>query len=154
MSELALTTSRRIAAPPDRLYAAWLDPAMLARFMLAGPGMTIPHAETDPRVGGRFAVTMSMDGRDLPHAGTYLDLQPNRRIVFTWESPFSVPDSTVTVTFEPRDGGTEVTLTHVKFASEQSRDNHRGGWNAILDALAREAGTSQAHGAEREHASQ
>ena len=38
---------------------------------------------------------------DMPHAGTYVTIDRPRRLVFTWESPFSVEDSTVALTFAP-----------------------------------------------------
>ncbi len=135
MTELSLTTSRTINAPAERVFNAWLDPAMLARFMTPGPGMTVPKAEADPTEGGRFAIVMKAGDDEIPHAGTYLKINPHSQLVFTWESPFSVDGSTVTLDLSEVDGGTEVTLTHVKFASEETRDNHLGGWGAILEAL-------------------
>ncbi len=135
MSELSLTVSRTIKAPPKALFDAWLDPSMLARFMLAAPGMTIPKASADARVGGRFDLIMAHEGREMPHGGEYLEIEPHSRIVFTWESPFSTPGSTVTLTFRPVKDATEVTLNHVKFPTEESRDNHAKGWGAILATL-------------------
>lgn len=136
MTDLTLTTARTIAAPAERLYAAWLDPAMLRRFMIAKPGATVPEAQADARVGGSFRIVMRQGGADSLHSGSYLALEPHRRIVFTWHSDHSVEGSTVTVTFTPKDGGTEVVLTQVKFASEGARDGHRAGWTSILAALA------------------
>lgn len=139
MSELSLTVSRHISAAPEKVFNAWLDPAMLAKFMTPGPNMTVPKAVTDAKEGGRFLVVMKADGDDMPHAGTYKEITPYSRIAFTWESPFSDPESVVTLVFVPKDGGTDLTLTHVKFPSEESRNNHEGGWTAILAALAEAA---------------
>ncbi len=135
MSDLSLTTSRTIAASQKAVFDAWLDPAMLRQFMRPGPGMTTPSAKNDPREGGRFDLVMRAGDDDLPHAGTYLEIDPHNRIVFTWESPYSAEDSTVTLNFEPDGEGTKVTLNHVRFMNEESRDNHMGGWTAILEAL-------------------
>lgn len=135
MTDLTLTVSRTIKAPAEALFEAWLDPQMLARFMTPGPGVTVPKAEADAREGGRFAIVMKAGDDEIPHAGTYKEITRHSRLVFTWESPFSVDDSTVTVDFAPADGGTAVTLSHVKFPSEESRDNHEGGWTMILGAL-------------------
>ena len=135
MTELSLTTSRVIAAPQDRVFDAWLDPEMLARFMTPMPGTTVPKADNDPVEGGRFDIVMRVGDQDMPHGGTYKEISPHKRLVFTWETPFSVEGSTVTLDFAPQNGGTEVTLTHVKFPSEEIRDNHAKGWGGILDAL-------------------
>ncbi len=134
-TDLTLTVSRLIKADAKRIYDAWLDPAMISRFMRPDADVTIPKATNDPRVGGRFDILMQAGDKQIPHAGTYLDLTPHERIVFTWESPFSTDGSTVTVTFAPEAEGTRVTLTHVKFLSEEMRDNHQKGWGEILDAL-------------------
>ncbi|EAR52783.1 hypothetical protein OG2516_01114 [Oceanicola granulosus HTCC2516] len=135
-TELSLELTRTLPHPPERVFDAWLDPAMLARFMTPGPGMTVPEAETDPREGGRFRILMrAPEAGDLPHAGTYLTIDRPRRLVFTWESPYSVEGSTVTLDLAEVEGGTELRLTHVKFPSEESRANHEGGWSAILERL-------------------
>lgn len=135
MTELSLTTSRTIAAPAQRVFDAWLDPTMLAKFMRPAPDMGAPDVKNDPVEGGRFDIVMKAGENDIPHAGTYKEISKYSRIVFTWESPFSIEGSTVTLDFNETDGQTELTLTHVKFPSEESRDNHDGGWKAILAAL-------------------
>ncbi len=134
-TDLTLTVTRLIPASPERVFNAWLDPAMLTQFMLSGPGMGCRAAETDPRVGGRYSIMMTDGDRDIPHAGTYLDITRHTRLAFTWESPHSAPGSTVSVDFAPEKGGTRVTLTQVRFNSEGSRDGHVKGWTAILDTL-------------------
>lgn len=134
-TELTLTVERVISARPARVFDAWLDPAMLARFMKPGSGVTVPRAETDPRVGGRFDIVMKAGEKDIPHWGYYREITPHSRLVFTWESPFSVEGSTVTLDFAPEGDGTRVTLTHVKFPSEDSRNDHEAGWTRILDTL-------------------
>lgn len=135
MNDLSLTVTRLIPATPERVYHAWLDPRMLARFMVACDGMKVPEATADARVGGRFRIVMLVDGKSLPHQGTYLELKPHDRIRFTWESAHSLADSEVTLTFAPEGAGTFVTLTHVKFASEEARQAHEGGWARILQEL-------------------
>jgi uncharacterized protein YndB with AHSA1/START domain len=136
MTELSLTTSRTIAAPVQSVFDAWLDPAMLAKFMRPMPGMDAPDVENDPVEGGRFNIIMKVGDDNIPHGGTYIEISKYSRLVFTWESPFSIEGSTVTLDFEEADNSTKVTLNHVKFPSEESRDNHTGGWNGILEALA------------------
>lgn len=135
MNDLSLTVTRLIPAPPERVYHAWLDPEMLARFMIATDGMTVPEATADARVGGRFRILMQVGDNVLPHQGIYRELKPHSRIRFTWESAHSLADSEVTVSLAPEAGGTFVTLTHVKFASEDARKGHEGGWSRILQEL-------------------
>jgi uncharacterized protein YndB with AHSA1/START domain len=134
MNDLTLTVSRLIKASPKRIYDAWLDPATMARFMFPRPDMHISAAEADPVIGGRFRVVMVGD-RDLPHEGTYRELVPHSRLVFTWEAPWSAPDTTVTIILTQEGDATRVDLTHIRFLSEESRDSHAAGWAGILANL-------------------
>lgn len=138
--DLTLTVDRLIPAPPERVFNAWLDPKMLVRFMHGGTDVTCKSAETDPRVGGRYRIVMTSEGRDIPHTGIYSDITPHRRLAFSWESPYAGTGSTVAIDFAAEGKGTRVTLTQVKFPSPDSRDGHHKGWTAILAALAEAMG--------------
>ena len=135
MTDLTLTCHRLITAPPEQVDNAWLDPGVMDRFMSPRPDMHVSEARADPRVGGRFFVLMQGD-KPYPHEGTYLELVPHSRIVFTWEAPWSAPGTQVELVLTSVAEGTEVVLTHVKFTSEESRDNHLVGWTGILETLA------------------
>jgi len=135
MSDLSLQIDREIKAPVEAVYNAWLNPEMLARFMIPGEGMSVPKSEANPVVGGRFDIVMAAGDQELPHGGEYKTLTPFSLIVFTWESPFSVEGSTVTLKLTPTDSGTHIELIHMKFSDEESRSNHDGGWSSILAAL-------------------
>ncbi len=136
MTELSLEVTHHLPHATDRVFNAWLNPEMLAKFMTPGPGMTVPEAQSDAKVGGRFKIIMrTPDGNDLLHEGEYLAIDPHGRLQFTWISPYSQDDSVVTLNFTPSDGGTDIRLHQVRFPSEESRDNHKGGWTMILEAL-------------------
>jgi uncharacterized protein YndB with AHSA1/START domain len=134
---LQLTVTKTIAAGRRELFEAWLSPEALAAFIRPGPGVTVPTAQVDARVGGSFLIVMRVGDTDIEHRGEYLEISPHERLVFTWLSGMTVPDSTVTIDFKDLpDGRTEVALHHVGFPSEESRGNHEGGWTMILDTLA------------------
>lgn len=135
MTDLTMTTERTIKASQKTVFDAWLDPAMLARFMMPGPDMSVPVAKTEARVGGDFQITMHAGGNDIPHHGTYKEISPHERLIFTWFGPSPAEDSTVTLTFAPAAEGTHVTLRHDRFINEESRDNHNKGWTGILATL-------------------
>ena len=136
-TDLALRVVRRVNAPRARVFDAWLDPMRLARFITPAPDFDTPDVSLDPREGGRFDILMKGKGQEIPHWGTYREITRHSRLVFTWESPFSVEGSTVTLTFHEDGDGTVVTLVQELFASEEMRTNHEKGWSAILDQLAR-----------------
>jgi uncharacterized protein YndB with AHSA1/START domain len=135
MTELSLTTRRVIKASPEAAFDAWLDPLMMSRFMAPAP-QSVLDARTDARVGGRFFILMTGEEKDIPHQGTYTEISRPARLAFTWESPWSLPESTVTIDFTPVDGGTEVVLTQVRFKAEDLRNAHEKGWAGILQKLA------------------
>lgn len=136
MNDLICKLSRVINAPIDKVFDAWLDPQILACFMLPMPGMPQPKIEVDGRVGGRFTIHMDVGEKIIPHSGTYLELDRPNRLVFSWESPFSTDGSTVTLEFTAQDKlKTRLELTHVRFIDEETRDNHEIGWGNILAAL-------------------
>lgn len=137
MNELELTVSRTIPAPREKVFNAWLSPKVLAQFMTTPKGGNAPARVTnDPVKGGRFSIVMMNADKEIPHAGTYLEIDPHSHIAFTWESPYSLDDSVVTIDLTELDAGTtELTLRHVKFRSQEARDGHKEGWGAILTSL-------------------
>lgn len=137
MNELELTVNRKIAASRETVFNAWLSPTMLAKFMAVPSGGTeLSKVKNDPVKGGRFSIVMVTAEKEIPHAGTYLEIDPFSRLSFTWESPYSLDDSVVTIDLTEVDAGTtEITLKHVKFKSEEARQGHEQGWTAILTSL-------------------
>jgi uncharacterized protein YndB with AHSA1/START domain len=135
MSELSVVVSRRFSAPAARVFEAWLDPEVLAKFMTPCVGGPAARVTNDPVEGGAFEIIMRTEEKEIPHRGVYKTIDRFDRLVFTWDSPFSLPDSEVTLEFVERAGGTDVTLTHVKFASEDARNGHERGWTDILASL-------------------
>ncbi|SLN52081.1 hypothetical protein PEL8287_02725 [Roseovarius litorisediminis] len=115
--DLTLTVERTINAPPEQVFDARLDPALLRHFMQPGPGMTTPRAETGPRVGGRFDLVMANGSDEMRQGGVYQVIDRPHRLAFSWESPFSVEGSTVTLEFKPKGAGSHIALTHVRFPS-------------------------------------
>jgi len=136
MTELTVNIKKTIKAPIEKVFDAWLDPAMLTRFILPDPAMPQPEVQNDPREGGRFTIIMHVGEDKLPHAGTYLTIERPNRLKFSWESAYSPDDSAVTLDFTAIDANTTaVELTHVKFLHEEARSDHEGGWGNILDKL-------------------
>jgi len=136
MSDLKVKVARKINAPIEKVFNAWLNAEMLSQFMLPMPGMPNPKTESDPRVGGEFAIYMQVGEDEIPHTGKYLEIEHFTKLVFSWLSPFSTEDSTVTLRLTPLDEqSTNIELTHVKFPDEESRSNHEGGWGNILEEL-------------------
>jgi len=136
MTDLSVHVTKTIDASIERVFDAWLNPEILAQFILPMPGMPQPHVETDACVGKEFTIIMHVGDDKIPHTGKYLEINRPTKLMFTWESPFSSTGSTVTLCFTALGGNkTSVNLTHIKFIDEESRTNHEGGWCNILVCL-------------------
>ena len=133
----SLTIVRRVRTSPERLFAHWTDPALMRLWFCPGEAV-LRSVETEPRLGGRFRIVMQegSDGEIYDVSGTYREYDPPRRIVFTW-AWITMPEreSLVTIELAPVAEGTELTLTHSRFADEQARDSHRDGWTETLAKL-------------------
>ena len=131
----SLTIKRRLNAPPAKVYAAWTDPQMIARWF--GPaGVESVEAKTDLRIGGRYHIIMHVPGDRHDVMGVYREVMPNEKLVFTWAWK-SMPEreSLVTVTFKPDGAGTLLTLLHEQFFDADARDRHQQGWGGAIDKL-------------------
>ncbi len=136
MTDLSVNVNKIIEAPITKVFDAWLDPNMLAKFILPMPGMENSQVENEAYEGGKFTIIMTVGDNNIPHTGEYLEINRPSKLTFTWKSPESVDNSIVTLHFtELGDGKTNVDLTHVKFIDEKRRENHEGGWGNILGKL-------------------
>ena len=138
------TIRRRYGAAPERVFAAWADPAAKGRW-LAGPEEweVGPH-ELDFREGGREVASGGpKEGPVHSYRAIYWEVVPNERIVYTYELLIDEVRSSVslvTVALERHREGTRLTLTEhgAFFDGVEDPSVRRGGWGSILDALARE----------------
>ena len=133
----SLTIRRRFKAAPARVYAAWTEPAQIARWF--GPGdVTVVEAQFETRAGGKFMIhgRSPSSGEDHRVFGIVQEAVPNKKLVYTW-AWHSTPErqSLVTVEFKPDGDGTLLVLTHEQFADEPARDRHNMGWTGALDKL-------------------
>ena len=131
-----LSLSRRFSAPPEKVWRAWTEPQALKRWFGPDAGK-VALAEVDVRVGGRFHVAFNTeDGDQHDVSGVYREVEPNRKLVFTWawkSTPKRV--SLVTLTFRPSGSGTDFHLLHEQFFDIAARDRHEFGWTGSLAKL-------------------
>ena len=134
----SLTLKRRLNAAPAKVYAAWTDPAKIARWF--GPSEVVAgsvRADIDARVGGRYRVSFKMqDGEHHEVAGVYREMVPNRKLTFSW-AWHSTPEreSQVTISLKPDGDGTLLTLQHEQLFDQAARDGHESGWIGTLEKL-------------------
>lgn len=106
---------RRLSASPERVFDAWLDPTWIGRFMF-GPHLRdeqVVSLKNEPRTGGTFHYRVMRQGAEIDHTGTYRDIDPPHRLVFTWGVNEEQGDlSVVTIQLSTDGDGCLLTLTH------------------------------------------
>lgn len=131
-----LSITRVLAATPDEVYDAWLDPQALAEWMRPIPGGRT-EAQNDPRVGGGFLIIMYGNGTRYPTRGEYLRLERPHLLEFTWHADGDDRQkSIVTVALKPLGADrTQLTLHHRLLPNAESAASHEAGWSRGLDSL-------------------
>lgn len=135
-----LRLERLIHADQARVFAAWTEPELLARWS-APEGLRIERGDADLRPGGAWSVVMvEADGTRHEAFGVYREVEPPARLVYThaWrtgDGSGATPETLLTVEFRPEGDDTRVVLVQQGFASRESRDGHRGGWSSAMDHL-------------------
>ena len=121
MSKMTLKTegdthvvvTRRFAAPPEAVYRAHTDPALIQKWMLGPEGWTMPVCQLDPRPGGKARYEWTNGkGQGFYLTGELIELDPPRRIVHVerMHLPDPTPDNYVETTFAPDGEGTLMTM--------------------------------------------
>jgi len=134
----AITLRRTIPARRGEVFRAWTDPAELKRWW-ARPGFTVVDAQVDLRIGGGFRIDTRPDvGNVFSVFGTYREVRPPERLVYTWAWQGTRMDgieTLVTVDFREAGQDTEVLLTHEGFDTQGDHTAHRDAWIGCLDRL-------------------
>ena len=124
-----------IAAAPEKVFDAWLDPALAARFFAAGDTV-VDDVAIDPREGGAFRLVMQEGAARFEHEGRYVVIERPRRLIFTWFSAGTDHRlSVVEVTFTPTAAGVLVRLDHEGLPDAERAERHQRGWGSILGKL-------------------
>jgi uncharacterized protein YndB with AHSA1/START domain len=137
-----IVTERTYDSPPDRVFAAWRDPATKREWFAGGEGWRVEEYELDFRVGGRehgrFRRGNSPETRNET---IYLDIVPDRRIVMAYTMAFNgknISASLGTVDFVPIGAGTRLIYTEqgAFFDGADGPSSRKQGWNGLLERLA------------------
>ena len=129
-----------LQAPKERVFAACVEPEKLAEWW--GPAdFTTLSVDLDVREGGRYRITMQPpDGEAFHLRGEYSQIDPPRRLVYTfeWEEPDADDQETVvTLSFLDHREGTKLVLDQGPFATEARHALHEAGWRETLERLER-----------------
>jgi uncharacterized protein YndB with AHSA1/START domain len=151
-SDRQVFITREIAAPVEIVFRAWTDPEQLVQWH-APNGCTFRFRTVDLRQGGTFhSCIHTPDGQDCWVCGQYVEIVPNQKLVYTMamadengnrvdsvsagkESDWPA-ETTVTVTFEPKNGKTLLTLSQTVSEAVAKRTGAYPSWLQMFDRLA------------------
>jgi len=143
-SRVRLRVAQRFDASPERVFDAWLDPAMASAWLFATESHPMARVEIDARVGGSFRFVDRRDNGEIEHTGKYLEIVPPRRLVFTLFMETRPRVATrVAAEIVPLETGCELRVVHENVPPGHA--NHiEGRWTGMLYGLGTRLGAKPA----------
>jgi uncharacterized protein YndB with AHSA1/START domain len=146
MEKLSVTHStfvieRSYRVSPERVFAAFADPAKKRRWFAESDGQPVREFEMDFRVGGSEHSRFKMqDGTPLANDTSYHDIEPNRRIVFAYTMSVAgrrISASLSTIELVPTDKGTDFVYTEQAafFEGSDGAKIREAGWGSLFERL-------------------
>ncbi len=140
-----LELRRVLAAPRKDVYSAWTERHVLERWLCHDADKNqVRMRKFDLRPNGSFRVEVTKGTEVYLVFGTYEELAPHERLVFSWAWERMLPNTGeltsegpthVTVQLAEQGDATELRLTQDGFPSVERRDADRATWNASFAAL-------------------
>ena len=128
-SDRELVITRTFAAPARIVFEAWTRPELFQRWWVPkSMGMILRSCEMDVRVGGRYRLEFAHGDSKAAFFGTYKEVTPHSRLVWTNEE--SDEGSVTTVTFAEK-GGKTLLVVHELYPSKEALDAAGGAADAM-----------------------
>lgn len=133
VGSIALTVT--LPAPAAAVWQAWTDPRRLGWFG-SDPAGTVIEAQADARRGGSYRVTFeNSNGSRYTAQGTYLIVEPHRRLEFTWTwAGLEHHTERVRVALSPEGTGTVMVFEHLDIDPNTSH-GYLEGWKTTFEKL-------------------
>jgi uncharacterized protein YndB with AHSA1/START domain len=134
-----LRMQRTFQAPAQRVFDAWTSEEVLRRWWHAEHDWETTEASVDLRLGGEVRVVMRDPHGDVEYGGggRYTEIDPPRRLAFTWFWDGNEKRQLIEIEFEEVEGVTTVRFTHRDLWDEQAVRSHEDGWGKCFDNLER-----------------
>lgn len=135
-SQREVVVTRTFDAPARLVFEAWSKPELFTKWWVPrSMGMTLHSCELDVRPGGKYRLVFGDDpANSMAFFGKYLEVVPNKRIVWTNEESGDA-GSVTTVTFEERDGKTLLVVSEVYPTKEALDAAGTGAQEAMIETF-------------------
>ena len=131
-SDRDVVVTRTVNAPARLVFEAWTKPELFRRWWVPKSyGLTLLSCEMDVRVGGQYRLVFRHEDSTMEFFGTYLEVIPHSRLVWTNEEGDNGKTVT-TVTFDENAGKT-LLVVHDRYPSKEALDS--GSTGALPEAL-------------------
>ena len=123
-----------IAAPRERVFEALTDPKQAVQWWGSPDRYQFKEFNMDVRPGGKWSTTgESARTGTIQVGGEFLEIDPPKRLAYTWSANWMPRSTKVLWELEVKDGGTFVKLTHAGFAGDaEQASNHSHGWSLAI----------------------
>ena len=129
---IEINLNRMIDASPDEVFETWLD-----HTSPGSPWFGVPKVIMNtPKVDSLFYSMYQIEGREIAHYGRFIAIEKPRRIQYTWVSEATHGmESMLTLSFELRDGKTQVSVNHANVPDDEGGHHHKQAWGYVLARL-------------------
>jgi uncharacterized protein YndB with AHSA1/START domain len=132
-SDVELVVTRTVNAPAPLVFEAWTNPDLFRRWWVPKSyGLNLVSIAMDVRVGGEYRLTFLHEGSTMEFFGTYTEVTPPSRLVWTNDEG-DAGQTITTVTFTESAGQTQITI-HDLYPSAQAAES--GATGAMPEVLA------------------
>jgi uncharacterized protein YndB with AHSA1/START domain len=133
-SERELIVTRTVNAPAHLVFEAWTKADLFRQWWVPKSyGLNLDSCEVDVRPGGQYRLAFLHEGSTMEFFGTYLEVTPNTRLVWTNEE--GEGETITTVTFEETDGKTLITVHDLYPSAEAVNTGSTGAMPEVLNQL-------------------
>jgi uncharacterized protein YndB with AHSA1/START domain len=133
-SEREIVVRRTFNGPARIVFEAWTKPELFRQWWVPkSMGMSLLSCEMDVRVGGGYRFEFAYGDSQMAFFGTYKEVTPHSRLV--WTNDESDGGAISTVTFEER-GGKTLLVYHELYPSKEALDANAGMENGMAETFA------------------